>query len=82
MTAADQFANYTWHGLEASPSMIRTNCPACSKRLKFPAEWAGRRVKCQTCGHSFVAQNDPAESLEPTALAPPIPPNPSPLPVE
>jgi ribosomal protein S27E len=75
--AAGRFAEYNWLVVGASSTMIRTNCPACSKRLKFPAEWAARRVKCQTCGHSFVAQNDPAGSLEPTAVAPSLKPKPA-----
>ena len=32
-------------------------CPSCEKKLRFPANYAGR-VKCPTCDHVFVLTND------------------------
>ena len=32
-------------------------CPSCEKKLKFPADYAGK-VRCPNCDHVFVISND------------------------
>mgnify|MGYP005852643469 CR=1 FL=1 len=45
-------------------------CPQCSKRLRVPAELAGKRLRCKNCQHTFVAVvNANAEGNRPANAA-------------
>lgn len=35
-------------------SVLKTQCPACSRRLKVPESACGRRIRCVACGHTFI----------------------------
>jgi hypothetical protein len=35
-------------------------CPECDKTLKVPAEMAGKKVRCKSCGATFVAKGSKA----------------------
>jgi DNA-directed RNA polymerase subunit M/transcription elongation factor TFIIS len=35
---------------------ITITCPECEKTLAAPAAVAGKKVRCKSCGHTFVAQ--------------------------
>jgi hypothetical protein len=39
-------------------------CPKCSLRLKLPDGVLGKRVKCSSCEHSFVAEASQSGRLE------------------
>lgn len=61
-------------------------CPGCGKRLKAPAERAGKNVKCNGCGAKFrvpTAQpaalsldDDPADAASDFSFDAPLPPRP------
>ena len=44
--------------------MNRIECPQCGHRLKYGDEFAGKKAKCQKCGHSFP--------LPPLVVEPPV----------
>lgn len=55
---------------------IEFNCPACSKPLKVPDQFAGRKGKCPSCGNAILvpavaAEQEPADIY---ALAEDTPP--------
>lgn len=41
--------------------MLRMGCPSCEKRLRVPDDTAGRRIKCPSCGHTFVGSAAPSK---------------------
>src|SRR5262249_32290099 len=49
---------------------ILITCPDCKKQLRGPAEILGKRVRCKSCGHTFVVKSMPS----PTSAAPQAPP--------
>jgi hypothetical protein len=53
--------------------MPEMKCPKCSQRLKVPEEAAGKRVKCSSCEHSFVAESSQAVQPEEIVELPPDP---------
>jgi len=46
--------------------MTQISCPACGKLYSYSAQLAGKNVRCQSCGHTFLvkAANDFGEGLE------------------
>src|SRR5262245_9977227 len=52
---------------------LLVNCPACSRKLRIPDEFAGRKVKCPTCGEPFDANPSPGGA--PPSAETPAPPN-------
>ncbi len=51
--------------------MLEMKCPNCSQRLKLPDGAVGKRVKCSTCEHSFVAESSQAVQPEEIVELPP-----------
>jgi len=39
---------------------IRINCPQCNMVMQAPAEYAGKRVRCKSCGSAIVVPEAPA----------------------
>jgi hypothetical protein len=39
---------------------LSCDCPECDKTLKVPAEMAGKKVRCKSCGATFVAKGSKA----------------------
>ena len=48
-------------------TLVRFACPSCRKSLKVPTRYAGRRVKCPKCQHSFLIGSEP-EVVEATLV--------------
>jgi hypothetical protein len=46
---------------------IVVECPGCRRRLEAKDEWAGRRIRCPTCGQT-VAIPSPAYRVQPPAM--------------
>jgi LSD1 subclass zinc finger protein len=44
--------------------VLEVKCPNCSLRLKLPDGALGKRVKCSSCEHSFVAEASQPGGLE------------------
>jgi len=42
---------------------INTSCPKCKKQFQVPAEIAGKKIRCKSCGNAFVATST---SVRPT----------------
>src|SRR5687768_6140065 len=40
--------------------MTQISCPACGKLYAYNPQLAGKNVRCQSCGHSFLVK--PADS--------------------
>ena len=53
--------------------LIVLDCPSCAKRYEVNATLAGKRSRCKQCGEIFKipVPNATADSLSPTAVAPP-----------
>jgi hypothetical protein len=47
--------------------IFRFRCPHCNGRLKLPAAWHGRRVRCPKCDQPFEAPPDPKAGATPAA---------------
>jgi hypothetical protein len=39
-------------------STITITCPECDKQIKAPPEVVGKKIRCKSCGHAFVAKAD------------------------
>jgi hypothetical protein len=50
-------------------SSIVLNCPECDKQVKVPADAVGKKVRCKSCQHVFVAQQ-PGGKAAPAKPAP------------
>jgi len=46
----------------------RLKCEHCGKRLKIPAKYRGRKIKCPSCGHSLRPTTQTVDELSPTLL--------------
>jgi len=46
----------------------RRTCRHCGKRLKIPAEYRGRKVKCPSCGRSLSPASQLAADSQPTPM--------------
>src|SRR6187402_4003883 len=46
--------------------MTQISCPACGKSYSYSSQLAGKNVRCQSCGHTFLVKpaNDDGEGLE------------------
>lgn len=59
---------------------VEISCPNCGKKLKVPAELAGKRVKCKDCQEVFAVPAPkpakPAPAAKPAAAPPPPPKKP------
>ena len=46
--------------------MTQISCPTCGKFYSYSPQLAGKNVRCQSCGHTFLVQpaNDDGEGLE------------------
>jgi uncharacterized protein (TIGR00266 family) len=46
--------------------MTNINCPACGKQYAYAPQLAGRNVRCQACGHTFLVRplGGPVDGLE------------------
>jgi predicted Zn finger-like uncharacterized protein len=54
------------------------SCPQCDTKIKVRAELQGKRVRCKSCGHTFVAPVAPARrGPDPTAIKAKNPPRPA-----
>ena len=42
------------------PESILITCPDCKKQLKGPAELAGKKIRCKSCGYIFTVKGGPA----------------------
>jgi hypothetical protein len=49
---------------------ITVTCPECEKTLTAPAEVAGKKVRCKSCGHTFAAKATPGKSAADKPAAP------------
>jgi DNA-directed RNA polymerase subunit RPC12/RpoP len=47
-------------------STVSVTCPECEKQIKAPAEIVGKKIRCKSCAHVFVAKAD----AEPSKPAP------------
>jgi uncharacterized membrane protein YccF (DUF307 family) len=52
---------------------LLVNCPGCGRKLRIPDEFAGRKVKCPTCGEAFDANPSPEGAPPPAAAPAPAP---------
>lgn len=41
---------------------MQTKCPGCEKTLRLPDNAAGKKIKCPSCGYSFVLSEETQES--------------------
>ena len=50
-------------------------CPKCQGKLRFPDDSPPRRVKCPTCGHTFMSSEgiDPKDPFHSAASRPDLP---------
>jgi predicted Zn finger-like uncharacterized protein len=57
------------------PAAVVLSCPECDTKIKVRAELQGKRVRCKSCGHTFVA---PAakQGADRTAIKAKTPPRP------
>src|SRR5579871_5049583 len=59
------------------PATITVVCPECGKEIQAPPEFAGKKVRCKSCGHVFAARPAPppgAVARAPAKAAPAAPP--------
>ena len=43
-------------GIYLKEAKKKINCPNCNLEYDLPTEWQGKKVKCNDCGHIFVAK--------------------------
>ena len=47
------------------PATMLITCPDCKKALKGPTELQGKKIRCKSCGHTFVVKAAAQEKAKP-----------------